>query len=174
MDTMPQLKNFADGSNYWEHSFDTFSAKVYLPTCELPTDIINYGFMTPYLLVFEEKKLTPQKISNVMGMYDVMPTLGNMFGFSNEYALGHDIFTIKENNIVVFPTGNWLTNKMYYNSQQDESYIINNAIISQEYITQNSEYADKLLSISNDILVFDLIRNSKEETVNETDIIKGN
>lgn len=122
----------------------------------------------------EEKKLTPQKISNVMGMYDVMPTLGNMFGFSNEYALGHDIFTIKENNIVVFPTGNWLTNKMYYNSQQDESYIINNAIISQEYITQNSEYADKLLSISNDILVFDLIRNSKEETVNETDIIKGN
>ncbi|MBO5376726.1 MAG: LTA synthase family protein [Bacilli bacterium] len=122
----------------------------------------------------EEKKLTPQKISNVMGMYDVMPTLGNMFGFSNEYALGHDIFTIKENNIVVFPTGNWLTNKMYYNSQQDESYIINNAIISQEYITQNSEYADKLLSVSNDILVFDLIRNSKEETVNETDIIKGN
>lgn len=122
----------------------------------------------------EDKKLTPQKISNVMGMYDVMPTLGNMFGFSNEYALGHDIFTIKENNIVVFPTGNWLTNKMYYNSQQDESYIINNAIISQEYITQNSEYADKLLSVSNDILVFDLIRNSKEETVNETDIIKGN
>lgn len=122
----------------------------------------------------EEIKLTPQKISNVMGMYDVMPTLGNMFGFSNEYALGHDIFTIKENNIVVFPTGNWLTNKMYYNSQQDESYIINNAIISQEYINQNSAYADKLLSVSNDILVFDLIRNSKEETVNETDIIKGN
>ena len=59
MDTMPQVKNFADGSNYWEQSFDTFSAKVYLPTCELPTDIINYGFMTPYLLVFEETERTP-------------------------------------------------------------------------------------------------------------------
>ena len=60
MDTMPQVKNFADGSNYWEQSFDTFSAKVYLPTCDLPVNIINYGFMTPYLLVFEEKKLTPE------------------------------------------------------------------------------------------------------------------
>lgn len=122
----------------------------------------------------EEVAFTPKKISNVMGMYDVMPTLGNMFGFYNPYALGHDIFTIKENNIVVFPTGNWLTNKMYYNSQQDESYIINNAIISQEYINANSLYTDKLLSVSNNILVFDLIRNSKEDTVNETDIIKGN
>ena len=27
-----------------------------------------------------------------MGMYDVMPTLGNMFGFSNKYALGRDIY----------------------------------------------------------------------------------
>lgn len=35
-------------------------------------------------------------------MYDAMPTLGNMLGFSNKYALGHDIFNIKENNIVVF------------------------------------------------------------------------
>lgn len=121
----------------------------------------------------QETKLEPQKISNVMGMYDVMPTLGNMFGFYNEYALGHDIFTIKENNIVVFPTGNWLTNKMYYNNQQDESYILNNAIISQEYINENTKYANELLSVSNDILIFDLIKNSKEETVNETVIIEG-
>lgn len=121
----------------------------------------------------QEVAFTPEKISNVMGMYDVMPTLGNMFGFYNEYALGHDIFDIKDENIVVFPTGNWLTNKMYYNNQQSESYILNNSIISQEYIDKNTEYADKLLSVSNDILVFDLIKNSKEETVNETDIIKG-
>ena len=108
-----------------------------------------------------------------MGMYDVMPTLGNMFGFYNEYALGHDIFDIKENNIVVFPNGNWLTNEVYYNSQLQESYIINNSIISQEYIDQNTLYAEKLLSVSNDILVFDLIKNSEVDTVNETNIIKG-
>ena len=49
-----------------------------------------------------------------MGMYDVMPTLGNMFGFYNKYALGHDIFNHLDDNVVVFPTGNWLTNKVYY------------------------------------------------------------
>ena len=55
-----------------------------------------------------------------MGMYDVQPTLGNMFGFTNKYALGHDIFDIKGNNIVVFPNSNWVTNKVYYNSQKGE------------------------------------------------------
>lgn len=58
MDTMPIINNFSDGSKFWEHTFDSFSAKVYLPNCNLPTDIINYGFMTPYLLIFEEHKLS--------------------------------------------------------------------------------------------------------------------
>ena len=61
MDSMPMIKNFADGSKYWETTFETFSAKVYLPNCDLPTDIINYAFMTPYLLVFEENRLTPEE-----------------------------------------------------------------------------------------------------------------
>lgn len=128
----------------------------------------------PLIIWSKDRTGKPKTITNVMGMYDLMPTLGNMFGFYNKYALGHDIFDIKENNIVVFPNGNWLTNEMYYNSQQGESYIINNSIISEEYINKNTEYTDKLLSVSNDILVFNLIKNSKEETVNETNIIKGN
>lgn len=127
----------------------------------------------PFIIWSNDRIEKAETISNVMGMYDVMPTLGNMFGFYNEYALGHDIFDIKENNIVVFPNGNWLTNEVYYNSQLQESYIINNSIISQEYIDQNTLYAEKLLSVSNDILVFDLIKNSEVDTVNETNIIKG-
>lgn len=127
----------------------------------------------PFIIWSNDRIEKAETISYVMGMYDVMPTLGNMFGFYNEYALGHDIFDIKENNIVVFPNGNWLTNEVYYNSQLQESYIINNSIISQEYIDQNTLYAEKLLSVSNDILVFDLIKNSEVDTVNETNIIKG-
>lgn len=127
----------------------------------------------PLIIWSKDRQDKSETITNVMGMYDLMPTLGNMFGFYNPYALGHDIFDIKENNIVVFPNGNWLTNEMYYNSQQQESFIINNSVISQEYINKNIEYADKLLEVSNNILVFDLIRNSNEDTVNETDIVKG-
>jgi hypothetical protein len=101
--------------------------------------------------------------SNVMGMYDVMPTLGNMFGFYNQYQLGHDIFNIKENNIVVFPNGNWVTNKVYYNSQKGEYLSLVNEAISEEEIKSNNDYATKLLDVSNDIIVFDLLKQKEEE-----------
>lgn len=112
--------------------------------------------------------------SNVMGMYDVMPTLGNMFGFSNEYALGHDIFDIGEDNIVVFPTGNWLTNKVYYNAQKDEYFALKDVIITQEYIKEKSEYVDKLLNVSNAIIVYDLLGKEKDQLVDESNVIGVN
>ena len=110
--------------------------------------------------------------SNVMGMYDVMPTLGNMFGFSNEYALGNDIFSIKEDNIVVFPTGNWLTNKVYYNAQKGVTYTLKNSVIDDEYIKKCNQYSEDLLSVSNAIIVYDLIGKSNEDQVNESEVIE--
>jgi phosphoglycerol transferase MdoB-like AlkP superfamily enzyme len=98
-----------------------------------------------------------------MGMYDVMPTLGNMLGFYNKYQLGHDIFNIKDNNIVVFPTGNWVTNKIYYNSQKGEYLSLDGSAISEEEIEKNNEYATKLLNVSNNTIVYDLIAKSQEE-----------
>lgn len=56
MNEMPKIIPFEDGSKIWEHEFDKFKAKVYLPVCNLPTDVINYGYITPYLLVFGEKE----------------------------------------------------------------------------------------------------------------------
>ena len=104
-----------------------------------------------------------QQITNVMGMYDVQPTLGNMMNFYNKYALGRDIFNIKENNLVVFPNGNWVTNKVYYNSQKEEYLSLVNEAISEEEIAKNTEYTNKLLDVSNDIIVFDLLKENKEE-----------
>ena len=104
-----------------------------------------------------------KEITNVMGMYDAMPTLGNMFGFYNKYQLGHDIFNIKSDNIVVFPTGNWVTNKVYYNSQKEEYLSLDGSAISEEEIKKNNEYATKLLSVSNNIIVYDLIGKQEEE-----------
>ena len=103
-----------------------------------------------------------KEITNVMGMYDAMPTLGNMLGFYNKYALGHDIFEIGENNIVVFPNGNWLTNKMYYNSQKAEYLSLSEQIITEEEIINNSNYANKLLDVSNNMIVFNLLKEDPE------------
>jgi len=123
------------------------------------------GRRVPFIIWTKDMKGTKlnQEITNVMGMYDVMPTLGNMFGFRNDYALGNDIFNIKENNIVVFPNGNWVTNRMYYNSQKSEYLPLSDDPISEEEITNNTEYANKLLDVSNNIIVFDLLNEDKNK-----------
>ena len=123
------------------------------------------GRKVPFIIWTKDMKDTDlnMKVDNVMGMYDVQPTLGNMFGFYNKYQLGHDIFNIKDNNIVVFPTGNWVTNKVYYNSQKEEYLSLDGSAISEEDIKKNNSYASKLLNVSNNVIVYDLIEKSKEE-----------
>ncbi len=119
------------------------------------------------LIIWTKDGSVQGEINYTMGMYDVMPTLGNMLGFYNKYALGHDIFEIKDNNIVVFPNGNWVTDKMYYNSQKGEYKLLKDEIIDENYINENNEYAEKLLDISNKAIVFDLFNPNSEEEVNE-------
>lgn len=121
------------------------------------------GRKVPFIIWTKDMKDTKlnMKIDNVMGMYDVMPTIGNMFGFYNKYALGHDIFNTGSNNIVVFPNGNWVTNKMYYNSQKSAYLPLTEEEISEEEISNNVEYTNKLLDVSNNIITFDLFNPEK-------------
>ena len=98
-----------------------------------------------------------------MGMIDALPTIGNMIGIKNPYALGHDIFEIKNNNTVVFANGNFLTNKLYYSNSKNESRIIGDATtIDDDYVEERKNYAEKLLSISNDIIVYNLIETASD------------
>lgn len=123
------------------------------------------GRKVPFIIWTKDMNNTKLNFENknVMGMYDVSPTLGNMFGFYNKYRLGHDIFDIKENNIVVFPTGNWVNNKMYYNSQKSAYFPLSEEPITEEEINYNTEYTNQLLDISNDIISFDLLNEKKDQ-----------
>lgn len=123
----------------------------------------------PFIIWTKDMKGTKynKEIKKVMGMIDVQPTLGNMFGFSNKYALGHDIFNIKDNT-VVFPSGNWLTDKVYYNSAK-EAYrqIDTSSEITMDYINEHKQYADKIIEISNNIITYDLIKKVGNNPNNE-------
>lgn len=114
---------------------------------------------TPFVIYSKDLQLV-DTISDVMGMYDVLPTIGNMFGFYPKYALGNDIFSESE-KIVIFPNGNFITNKVYYNSLKDEYMFLNNEPIDSEYITRLKEYTETRLNISKSIIVHDLIKNEK-------------
>ena len=133
---------------------------------EYDTYQYELGRKVPFIIWTPEMAGTElnMEVKDVMGMIDVQPTLGNMFGFYNKYSLGHDIFNVRGKNTVVFPNGNWVTDKVYYNSQKGASLSLNNEAISEDYIKQNNEYANKILDVSNNIIVFDLLNEEKNKT----------
>ena len=120
------------------------------------------------LVIWTKNKTIAKKIrktnENVMGMYDVLPTLGNMMNFEYKYALGHDIYSIGSDNVVIFPNGNFITNKVYYNNANGNYLILSdngnssNVVISEDYISDLKQYTEERLSVSNDIIVHDLIK----------------
>ena len=99
------------------------------------------------------KKKLKGEYTNVVGMYDTMPTLLNMLGIEYKYTLGHDIFNIKEDDYVVFPNGNFLTNKVYYNNSTGDYKELNG----------NKALAEKELDVGNAIIMYDL-KNEKNNT----------
>jgi phosphoglycerol transferase MdoB-like AlkP superfamily enzyme len=118
---------------------------------------------TPLILWTKNKKLS-QEVSYYMGMIDVSPTIGNMVGIYNEYALGHDIFEIKNDNIIAFPNGNFLTSKVYYRDSKEEYKPLNlDEALSDSYIKECKVYVDNIIDISNGIIVHDLIKASKNK-----------
>ena len=132
---------------------------------------------TPLIIWSKNKELRKQinvKIDDVMGMYDVMPTIGNMFGFENEYALGHDMFDKSAEDIVIFPNGNFITNEIYYRNSTGEYKILKeNIVLPEDYINTYLEYTDKRLEVSNAIVVYDLLSEKAltdaKSMVNEND-----
>ncbi len=114
------------------------------------------------LIIWTKNKKVQGEVTKVTGMYNVLPTLGNMMGFSSPYALGKDIFSVDE-NVVVFPDGNWLTDKMYYNQSTDDIKLLNaDDTVSIDYIQKYTTFAEQAISVSDSIIVYDLIRKTKE------------
>lgn len=147
------------------YNYDPYTDSIKNEDSEDYVDVDYYQYelnrKVPFIIWTKDKKYK-KEITEVMGMYDVMPTLGNMFGFFNPYALGHDMFSVNE-NVVVFPDGNWLTNKMYYNSQKEEGLLLQPDLpVSVDYISKYSDISEKYISISDSIIVYDMIKKTNE------------
>ncbi len=60
MEKMPEIKKTKDGV-FWKNTYEKFEARVYLPESTLQGDVLNYGFIAPYLLVFAEKTFSEEE-----------------------------------------------------------------------------------------------------------------
>lgn len=124
----------------------------------------NLNKKTPLIMWTKNSKLKKKikgEVDFIMGMYDLAPTLYNMLNIDNDYVLGHDIFNIKDKNIVIYPNGNYLTKDVYYNNSTGEYKLLNdNVILDNNYIEDNLKYAETTLEIGNAIINYNLFKEN--------------
>ena len=116
----------------------------------------------PFIIWSKDKKLS-KEITTATGMINAFPILGNMFNVHSDYQIGKDTTQLKDNT-VVFSDGSYVTNKIYYNNQNGEFYSINGDAVDEEYINSNSDYANKIIEVSNNIITYDLIKEIENKT----------
>ena len=114
------------------------------------------------LIIYTSNGIIKGEVKDVMGMWDVFPTVANMFNLSYKYPLGNDIFSSND-KIVVFPNGDILTNKVFYNNLRDEYVSLTSEPISSLYIEQIKEYAVVRLEVSKGIIVHNLISTESDK-----------
>lgn len=119
----------------------------------------------PFIIWTKDKKVT-KKVSTATGMIDAFPILANLFGVeTSKFQLGHDILgNSSADNTVAFIDSSYVTNKIYYNGQNGEFYSVSGDAVDSNYITDNSDYVDELIDVSNDIITYDLVKEIENKT----------
>jgi len=151
------------------YNYDPKEDRILEPEDDGYTDYNQYMYQVdkrvPFIIWTKDNKYNAE-IKTPTGMIDALPTLGNMFGIHSDYQLGTDIMNIKNgDNTVVFSDGSYITDKIFYNSQKNSIYSINNEPVDESYIEEKTNYANEIIDISNDIINYDLIKELEKEQI---------
>lgn len=123
MKERPSVIALADGGKYWEHEYEKFYLKNYIPANELDGEANNYNFKAPLLLVFEEKKLSKDEA----------------IGFAEETGLADIAASTDTGVIFVYPT-----NEGGWKNATEELY---SSLIAE--VKMNPYYKDGIVEVQN-------------------------
>ena len=118
MEKMPEVKKTADGA-FWKNTYEKFEARVYVPESTLKGDILNYGFIAPYLLIFADKAFSEEEqvsFARECGFEKLAAAFDSSVVFdTNSYTLTD---TGKEFYRGLYIKHHQQLNKQYYHYQQ--------------------------------------------------------
>ena len=157
----------SEWNRFYNYDYETNSVKSIYDEDYIDIDYYFYELnrKVPFIIWSNDEKFKTSlsgEISTVGGMIDVGPTIMNLLGIHNKYFLGNDLLNTK-NNIVVFPNGNFVTDKVYYSELKNEYKLLKDVPIEENYIENCKIYTNEILDVSNDIIVYNYFRKELSE-----------
>lgn len=157
----------SEWNRFYNYDYKTSSIKSSDDESYVDIDYYFYEInkKVPFIIWSNDEKFKTtlsKEIKEVGGMIDVGPTIMNLLGIHNKYFLGNDLLN-KENNIVVFPNGNFVTDKVYYSELKNEYKLLKDVPIEEIYIENCKTYTEKIIDVSNDIIVYNYFRKELSE-----------